>query len=62
MRFLRSLISNLQRSATNHAKAGAKVNVNGAVPARRFAQVHDVRIEYEHAPARNEEMASLNGV
>jgi hypothetical protein len=73
MRLFRSLLSNLSRSATHHhGKVGAKVNGNGIVnanvnvnvpvPARRFAQVHDVRIEYEDAPARTQDMASLNGM
>jgi hypothetical protein len=60
MRLLRSLLSNLSR-----APPAAKPNVTVAIasaPTRRFAQVHDVRIEYERAPAAREEDMALNGV
>jgi hypothetical protein len=62
MRLLRSLLSTLSR-----APPAAKPNTNATVaiasaPTRRFAQVHDVRIEYERAPAARQDDMALNGV
>jgi hypothetical protein len=66
MRLLRSLLSTLSR-APPAAKPKPKPNANATVaiasaPTRRFAQVHDVRIEYERAPAARQDDMALNGV
>jgi hypothetical protein len=59
MRLLRSLLSTLSRAPP---AAKPKPNAIASAPTRRFAQVHDVRIEYERAPAARQDDMALNGV